>query len=186
MPMMILSLVAALERSGVTPDVVEEVFMGHVLSGNTGQAPARQAAQIAGLPAHVPCTSVNKVCASGMKAIMIACQSILLGQRDVVIAGGMESMTHAPHMSNHMRRHEPRGPRQRPFVGDMTLRDSLQRDGYCCVRACSGQCHDKDVVVVVVDDDDDDDDDMGNNLLVKLDYDVHVYIFVSRTVVRAA
>ncbi|KAF0714182.1 Aste57867_4004 [Aphanomyces stellatus] len=112
---------SALERSGVAADLVEEVFMGHVISGMTGQAPARQAALHAGIPHHVPCTAVNKVCASGMKAVALASQAIMLGLRDVVVAGGMESMTNAPHMSNTLRA----GAR----FGDISFVDGIQRDG---------------------------------------------------------
>uniref|UniRef100_A0A0D9UVX2 Thiolase N-terminal domain-containing protein n=2 Tax=Leersia perrieri TaxID=77586 RepID=A0A0D9UVX2_9ORYZ len=87
---------AALRRANVDPALVQEVFMGNVLSANLGQAPARQAALGAGLPDTVPCTAINKVCSSGMKAIMIAAQTIQLGIHDVVVAGGMESMSNAP------------------------------------------------------------------------------------------
>lgn len=87
----------ALAKSGVAPELVNEVFMGNVLQANLGQAPARQAAMAAGLPNTVPCTTVNKVCASGMKAIALAAQSIMTGDNDVVIAGGMESMSNVPH-----------------------------------------------------------------------------------------
>ena len=87
----------ALEKGGVDPSLVNEVFMGNVCSANLGQAPARQAALYAGIPNTVPCTTVNKVCASGAKAIMFAAQSIELGQNDVVIAGGMENMSQIPY-----------------------------------------------------------------------------------------
>ncbi len=87
---------AAVERAGIQPGDVQEVYMGNVLTANEGQAPARQAALGAGLPNTVPCTTVNKVCASGMKAIMLGAQSIMLGDNDVVVAGGMESMSNAP------------------------------------------------------------------------------------------
>ncbi|WP_343702497.1 acetyl-CoA C-acyltransferase [Chitinophaga sp.] len=88
---------AALERAGVSPEQVQEVYMGNVISANAGQAPANQASLYAGLPNTVPCTTVNKVCASGMKAIMLGAQSILLGDNDVVVAGGMESMSNIPY-----------------------------------------------------------------------------------------
>lgn len=88
--------VGALERAGVDPSMVQEVFFGNVLSANLGQAPARQAALGAGIPNSVVCTTVNKVCASGMKATMLAAQTIKLGENDVVVAGGMESMSNAP------------------------------------------------------------------------------------------
>lgn len=88
---------AALERAGVSAEQVQEVYMGNVISANAGQAPANQASLYAGLPNTVPCTTVNKVCASGMKAIMLGAQSILLGDNDVVVAGGMESMSNIPY-----------------------------------------------------------------------------------------
>jgi len=86
----------AVQRAGIKPEDVEEVYMGCVLQANLGQAPARQAAIYAGLPENVCCTTINKVCASGMKAIMNGAQSILLGDVDVVVAGGMENMSSAP------------------------------------------------------------------------------------------
>jgi len=89
---------AALERGGVEPGQVDEVLMGCVLTGGQGQAPARQAARGAGLPDSVPCTTVNKVCGSGMKTIMLATQAIRCGDAEVVVAGGMESMTNAPYI----------------------------------------------------------------------------------------
>lgn len=87
----------ALEKGGVSPDQVDEVYMGNVLSANLGQAPARQAAIFAGIPNTVPCTTVNKVCSSGAKAIMFAAQAIMLGDKDVVLAGGMENMSQTPY-----------------------------------------------------------------------------------------
>ena len=86
----------ALSKSGVKAEAVQEVFMGNVISANLGQAPARQAAIGAGIGYQVPCTTINKVCASGMKAVMFAAQSIMLGINDVVVAGGMESMSNVP------------------------------------------------------------------------------------------
>ncbi len=88
---------SALERSGISGEKVDEVFMGNVLSAGLGQAPARQAALKAGLPNTVPCTMVNKVCASGMKSIMLAAQSIQLGHSQIVVAGGMENMSQVPY-----------------------------------------------------------------------------------------
>lgn len=88
---------AALERAGVQPEQVDELFMGNVVSAGIGQAPAQQASILAGLPTSIPCTTVNKVCASGMKAIMLGAQSILNGDNDIVVAGGMESMTNIPY-----------------------------------------------------------------------------------------
>jgi acetyl-CoA C-acetyltransferase len=87
---------AAVERAGIKPELVQEVIMGTVLQANLGQAPARQTSKFAGLPNEVTATTVNKVCASGMKAIMMATQDILLGDADVVVAGGMESMSRTP------------------------------------------------------------------------------------------
>ncbi|MBV7534112.1 acetyl-CoA C-acyltransferase [Chitinophaga sp. sic0106] len=86
-----------LQRAGVGAEQVNEVYMGNVISGNLGQAPATQASLGAGLPNTVPCTTVNKVCASGMKAIMLGAQSIMLGDNDVVVAGGMENMSQVPY-----------------------------------------------------------------------------------------
>ncbi|MCW3463809.1 acetyl-CoA C-acyltransferase [Chitinophaga nivalis] len=88
---------AALERAGIDAAAVNEVYMGNVISANLGQAPANQASLGAGLPNTVPCTTVNKVCASGMKSIMLAAQSIQLGDNDIVVAGGMENMSAAPY-----------------------------------------------------------------------------------------
>lgn len=87
----------AISRAGITNDDVQEVFMGNVLTAGEGQAPARQAALGAGLPNTVPCTTVNKVCASGMKSMMLGAQSIMTGDNDVVVAGGMESMSGTPY-----------------------------------------------------------------------------------------
>ena len=87
----------ALEKSGVSAELVEEVLMGNVCSANLGQAPARQAALGAGIGHNVPCTTVNKVCSSGMKSIMFGAQAIMLGQADIIVAGGMESMSNIPY-----------------------------------------------------------------------------------------
>lgn len=87
---------AALERSGVKPEQVDEVYMGNVLQAGVGQAPARQAALGAGLPTGVPCTTINKVCGSGLKAVMLAAQAVQTGDAEVVVAGGMESMSNVP------------------------------------------------------------------------------------------
>jgi len=92
-----IAISGAMERVGLPGSEVNEVFMGNVISANLGQAPARQAALGAGLGHHVPCTTINKVCASGMKAVMLGAQSIMLGQNEVVVAGGMESMTNIPY-----------------------------------------------------------------------------------------
>lgn len=88
---------AAMERAKVDPNQVQEVYMGNVLSANLGQAPAQQVSIFSGIPTTVPCTTVNKVCASGMKAIMLGAQSIMMGINDVVVAGGMESMSNGPY-----------------------------------------------------------------------------------------
>lgn len=87
----------AIKRAGIEPAQVQEVIMGNVLSANVGQAPAQQVAVFSGIPDSVPCTTINKVCASGMKAIMLAAQSIQLGHSDIVLAGGMESMSNVPY-----------------------------------------------------------------------------------------
>ncbi|RZK34469.1 MAG: acetyl-CoA C-acyltransferase [Hymenobacter sp.] len=92
-----IALKGALDKAGVAPELVEQVIMGNVISANLGQAPARQAAKKAGLPDTVECTTVNKVCASGSKAIMFGAQAIMLGQADVILAGGMESMSNVPY-----------------------------------------------------------------------------------------
>src|SRR5258705_6201544 len=94
---------AALERAGLSPQSVEEVLMVIVLQGGIGQAPARQASRFAGLPDAVPCTTVNKVCGSGLKAVVQAYQSIALGEIEVAVAGGMESMSNAPYFSSALR-----------------------------------------------------------------------------------
>ncbi|MCC6279974.1 MAG: acetyl-CoA C-acyltransferase [Saprospiraceae bacterium] len=92
-----IAIKGALEKAGVQPDQVNEVLMGNVVSANLGQAPARQAARFAGLPDNIPCTTVNKVCASGMKCIALGAQSIMLGINDIVVAGGMENMSQIPY-----------------------------------------------------------------------------------------
>jgi acetyl-CoA C-acetyltransferase len=111
----------ALTRAGVSANQVQEVYMGNVVSANVGQAPAKQAALKAGLPANIPCTTINKVCASGTKAIMLAAQTIQLGQADIVIAGGMESMSNAPY-------YVPKA-RFGYKYGNAELVDGLARDG---------------------------------------------------------
>ncbi len=92
-----IAIKAALERAGIKPDQVDEVLMGCVLQGGLGQAPCRQAAIYAGIPESVPCTTINKVCGSGMKTVMLAAQSIMLGEADIIVAGGMENMSLAPY-----------------------------------------------------------------------------------------
>lgn len=110
----------ALERIGLQPSLVQEVYMGNVLSANLGQAPATQAAKYAGLP-DLPATTINKVCASGTKAIMLAAQSIALGQNDIVVAGGMESMSNVPYYLDKARN----GYR----LGHGQITDGLVKDG---------------------------------------------------------
>ena len=113
---------AAVERSGVDPANVDEVILGNVLSAGVGQAPARQAALKAGLPATVAAVTVNKVCGSGLKAVMLAAQAVRCGDAHVVVAGGMESMSRAGLVL----------PRESPPLGDRTLVDTLQYDGLTC------------------------------------------------------
>jgi acetyl-CoA C-acetyltransferase len=98
-----LAIKGLIESSGIAPELVTDVLMGSVVQANLGQAPARQAAKFAGLPDHVNCTTINKVCASGMKSISLAAQSILLGDSDIVIAGGMESMSNVPFYADTLR-----------------------------------------------------------------------------------
>lgn len=97
------AIAAALRAAGLGGERVDEVYMGNVLSAGLGQAPARQAALKAGLPDSVPCTTINKVCGSGMKAVMLAADSLRLGEADVVVAGGMESMSRAPYLLDKVR-----------------------------------------------------------------------------------
>ncbi|MHA7863976.1 acetyl-CoA C-acyltransferase [Flagellimonas marinaquae] len=110
----------ALDKIGLKPELVEEVLMGNVVQAGTGQAPARQAAIFAGIPNTVPCTTVNKVCSSGMKSIMQGAQSIALGENSIVVAGGMENMSLIPHYA-YMRTGTKFGP--------TTLVDGMQKDG---------------------------------------------------------
>jgi len=132
---------AALERSGVAPAAVDEVWMGNVLQAGVGQAPARQAALFAGLPDTVPCNTLNKVCGSGLKAVVSAAQAIALGDADVVVAGGMESMSNAPYLSHAMRT----GAR----MGNVEFKDAMILDGLwdvynqqhmgMCAEACAAE-----------------------------------------------
>ncbi|GAB4469652.1 MAG: acetyl-CoA C-acyltransferase [Thermoflexibacter sp.] len=92
-----IAIKGAVEKAGIDPNVVNEVYMGNVISAGLGQAPARQAAIFAGLSKHTPCTTINKVCASGMKAMMLATQNIMTGGADIMVAGGMESMSNVPY-----------------------------------------------------------------------------------------
>jgi acetyl-CoA C-acetyltransferase len=112
---------ALIKKSGISPAIVNDVLMGSVLQANLGQAPARQAAKFAGLPNEINCTTINKVCASGMKAIALGTQSILLGDADVVIAGGMESMSNVPFYASQMRWGNK--------YGDVLFTDGLAKDG---------------------------------------------------------
>ena len=111
----------ALEKAGLSADAVEEVYMGNVLQANVGQAPARQAAMAAGIGNQVPCTTINKVCSSGMKAIMMGAQAIKAGDVDIIVAGGMENMSAVPH-------YLPMG-RTGVKLGDISLVDGLVKDG---------------------------------------------------------
>ncbi|MEP0262341.1 acetyl-CoA C-acyltransferase [Dokdonia sp.] len=110
----------AMDKVQLDPSSVDEVLMGNVIQAGVGQAPARQAAIGAGIPDTVPCTTVNKVCASGMKAVMLGAQSIMLGDNDIVIAGGMENMSRIPHYVNLRNGHK---------FGPQTMIDGMQKDG---------------------------------------------------------
>src|SRR3954449_3717922 len=112
---------AALERAGVKPEDVKTVFMGQVLQGGVGQAPARQAALYAGIPNSVPCVTVNKVCGSGLESVIQGARVIALGEADVVVAGGMESMSNAPYFSHALR--------QGARMGNVEFKDLLIHDG---------------------------------------------------------
>lgn len=138
-----LAIREAIKRSGLTPDQVEEVFMGCVLTAGVGQAPARQAAIFAGLPNSTPCTTINKVCGSGLKSVMLGALTIMAGEADVVVAGGMESMSNAPYLLDKART----GYR----MGDGKVIDSMVKDGLWDVynnyhmgsaaELCSRECH---------------------------------------------
>lgn len=116
-----IAIKGAIEKAGIDPNIVQDVLMGCVLQANLGQAPARQASMLAGLPPNVNCTTINKVCASGMKAIMIGAQSIMLGDADVVVAGGMENMSQVPFYSP--------STRWGNKYGNTQLIDGLVKDG---------------------------------------------------------
>ncbi|WP_350291466.1 acetyl-CoA C-acyltransferase [uncultured Croceitalea sp.] len=115
-----IAIEGALKKANIKPEMVDEVLMGNVVQAGTGQAPARQAAIYAGIPDSVPCTTINKVCASGMKTVMQAAQSIALGDTQIVVAGGMENMSLIPHYV-HMRNGNKFGP--------SALVDGMQKDG---------------------------------------------------------
>lgn len=132
----------ALEKINLDPNLIEEVFMGNVVSAGLGQAPARQAAMFAGIPDSVPCTTVNKVCSSGMKSIMLAAQTIELGHADIVVAGGMENMSAIPHYYH---------ARTAAKFGPVKMEDGMQKDGLVdvydqvamgvCADACAEEYH---------------------------------------------
>jgi len=115
-----IAIKGALDKIGLSPELVDEVLMGNVVQSGAGQAPARQAAIYAGIPNSVPCTTINKVCASGMKSIMQAAQSIALGDAEIVVAGGMENMSLIPHYHN---------ARTAQKFGAISLEDGMQKDG---------------------------------------------------------
>lgn len=126
----------ALEKGNVQPEWIQEVFMGNVLQAGVGQAPARQAALGAGLSIETPCTTVNKVCASGMKAVMFGAQSILAGDNEIVVAGGMENMSMTPHYME---------GRNGMKFGNITLLDGITKDGLLDVynKVPMGTCAEK-------------------------------------------
>jgi len=138
-----IAIKAAVERAGLQPSQIDEVLMGCVLQANLGQAPARQAAILAGLPNSVICTTVNKVCASGMKAIAQGAQSILLGDADIIVAGGMENMSNVPYYAQDLRWGNK--------YGNVNLIDGLAKDGLTDVynnyamgnaaELCARECH---------------------------------------------
>ena len=116
-----IAIKGAVDSIGIDKNEIQEVFMGNVIQANLGQAPARQAAIFAGLSENIPCTTINKVCASGMKAVMLGAQSIMLGDNDVVVAGGMENMSQAPFYLDKARTGYK--------YGNGTLVDGLTKDG---------------------------------------------------------
>ena len=115
-----IAIKGALDKINLNPNLIDEIFMGNVVSAGIGQAPARQAAIFAGIPDTVPCSTINKVCASGMKSVMLAAQSISLGDTEIVVAGGMENMSSIPHYLH---------GRQGTKFGPTTLEDGMQKDG---------------------------------------------------------
>ena len=126
----------ALDSIDLDANLVDEVFMGNVLQANLGQAPSRQAAILAGINENTPCTTINKVCASGMKAIFFAAQSIKCGDSEIVVAGGMENMSMVPHYYN---------ARQAKKLGDVKLTDGMVKDGLTDVynKVHMGSCADE-------------------------------------------
>ncbi|WP_405606253.1 acetyl-CoA C-acyltransferase [Polaribacter sp. Asnod1-A03] len=131
-----IAIKGALEKIDLNPSLVDEVFMGNVVSAGLGQAPARQAAIFAGIPETVPCTTINKVCASGMKSIMLAAQTIATGDANIVVAGGMENMSSIPHYQY---------ARTGSKFGPITIEDGLQKDGLVDVynKVAMGVCADE-------------------------------------------
>ena len=130
-----IAIKGALDKINLNPNLIDEVFMGNVVSAGIGQAPARQAAIFAGIPDTVPCSTINKVCASGMKSVMLAAQSISLGDTEIVVAGGMENMSLIPHYLH---------GRQGTKFGPTTLEDGMQKDGLVDVyeKVAMGVCAD--------------------------------------------
>jgi acetyl-CoA C-acetyltransferase len=130
-----IAIKGALDKINLNPELIDEVFMGNVVSAGVGQAPARQAAIFAGIPDTVPCTTINKVCSSGMKSVMLAAQSISLGDTEIVVAGGMENMSLIPHYLH---------GRQGTKFGPTTLEDGMQKDGLVDVyeKVAMGVCAD--------------------------------------------
>ncbi|QQR95268.1 MAG: acetyl-CoA C-acyltransferase [Bacteroidota bacterium] len=149
-----IAIKGAIDRIKLNPSEIKEVYMGSVLQANLGQAPARQAAKFAGLPDTVQCTTINKVCASGMKAVMLAAQSIMLGDNDVIVAGGMESMSNVPFYMQNMRWGNK--------YGDVSAVDCLAKDGLTdvyhnyamgnaadlCARECNFSRQDQDTYAI--------------------------------------
>ena len=130
-----IAIKGALDKINLNPELIDEVFMGNVVSAGVGMAPARQAAIFAGIPDTVPCTTINKVCSSGMKSVMLAAQSISLGDTEIVVAGGMENMSLIPHYLH---------GRQGTKFGPTTLEDGMQKDGLVDVyeKVAMGVCAD--------------------------------------------
>ena len=135
-----IAIKGALQKINLNPNEVEEIYMGNVLQANLGQAPAKQAAIFAGISENTPCTTVNKVCASGMKAISLATQAIKCGDADVVVAGGMENMSSVPHYYS---------ARNAVKLGDVKITDGMVKDGLTDVYnqvhmgVCADQCADE-------------------------------------------
>ena len=135
-----IAIKGALQKINLNPNEIEEVYMGNVLQANLGQAPAKQAAIFAGISENTPCTTVNKVCASGMKAISLATQAIKCGDADVVVAGGMENMSSVPHYYS---------ARNAVKLGDVKITDGMVKDGLTDVYnqvhmgVCADQCADE-------------------------------------------